>query len=148
MKKLVIIWICCLCCTGCRSASSSPIFAIRVWEAEEEFDKKAERLRQEGITRREAYLKEHRDLAAEIRQSIEEVIICAGMTKDQVRVIWGVPAVIQNHTREMWTYAGIDWWDYMGLSEDLAPRERVYVFFVNGLVTGWHDNLDEGENRR
>ncbi len=87
-------------------------------------------------------MKKHPDLTAEIRQSIEEVAICAGMTKDQVRVIWGAPTAIQKNAREMWTYTGIDWWDYMGLSEDLDPRERVYVFFVNGLVTGWHDNLE------
>ncbi|MCL5278627.1 MAG: hypothetical protein M1376_01815 [Planctomycetes bacterium] len=93
-------------------------------------------------------MREHPDLAAEIRQSIEEAIICAGMTKDEVRITWGAPTVIQKHAREMWTYTGIDWWDYMGLSEDLDPRERVYVFFVNGVVTGWHDNLDERGSRQ
>ncbi len=127
---------------GCRSDPPSPIFSIRAQAAETDFQRKAERLRQEGMTRREAYLKKHSDLAAEIRQNIEEVAICAGMTKDQVRVTWGAPAAIQKHAREMWIYTGIDWWDYMGLAEDLDPRERVYVFFVNRLVTGWHDNLE------
>jgi len=147
MKSLILASMCWLCLTGCRS-SPSPILSIRARAAEEEFKERAERHRQEGMTRRETYLKKHPALTAEIRRSIEEVAICVGMTRDQVRVTWGAPAAIQKHAREMWIYTGIDWWDYMGLSEDLAPRERVYVFFVNGLVTGWHDNLDEGENRR
>jgi hypothetical protein len=141
MKNLIILSTCWLCCTGCES--SLPLFEASVWQAEADLKKKAERLRQEGITRRDTYLKEHPDLDPEIQQSIEEVAICVAMTKDQVRITWGAPAVIQNHTREMWTYTGIDWWDYMGLSEDLEPRERVYVFFVKGLVTRWHDNLNE-----
>jgi len=143
MRNLIIVSMCGLCCAGCRSASPSPIFSIRVRQAEEDSKKRAERLRQEGITRREAYLKEQPDLDPEIRQSIEEAAICVGMTKDQVRITWGAPGVIQKHAREMWIYNGIDWWDYMGLSQDLEPRERVYVFFVNGLVTGWQDNLEE-----
>ena len=142
MKNLIMVSMCWLCCAGCRSASPSPIFSIRAREAETNFQKKAERLQQEGITRREAYLKKHPDLAPEIRQSMTEVMICAGMTRDQVRVTWGAPAAIQKNAREMWTYTGINWWDYMGLAEDLDPRERVYVFFINAVVVGWHDNLE------
>ena len=141
MKNLIIVSMWWLCLTGCRS-SPSPIFSIRARKVEGYFKKKAERLRQEDATRREAYLKKRPDLPSEIRQGIEGVAICAGMMKDQVRVAWGAPAVIQKHAREMWTYTGIDWWDYMGLTEDLDPRERAYVFFVNGRVTGWHDSLD------
>ncbi len=135
MENLITISMCWLCCTGCEP--SFPFFEASVWQAEADLKKKADRLRQEGTTRRGAYLQEHPDLAPEIQQCIEEVTLCVGMTKDEVRITWGAPTVIQNHANEMGTYKGTDWWDYMGLAVDPGPRERVYVFFVNGLVTGW-----------
>ena len=146
MKNLIILSTYWLCCTGCES--SPPLFEASVWEAETELKEKAQRLRQEGTTRRAAYVREQPDLAPEIRQSIAEVIICVGMTRDQVRITWGAPTLIEKHAHEMWVYQGVDWWDYMGLAEDLDPRERVYVFLVNGLVTGWHDNLDNWGDHR
>ncbi len=136
MRNLIVISACWLWCTGCRPASF-PFFEASVWQAEADLKNKAERLRQEGVTQREAYVREHPDLAPEIRQSIEEVLICIGMTRDEVRITWGAPALIQEHGNEMWIYRGVDWWDYMGLPEDPGPRDRVYVFLVDGLVTGW-----------
>jgi hypothetical protein len=136
MRHLISILLCCLCGTGCETPSS-PFFEARVWQAETELKEKAQRLRQEGTTRRAAYLREHADLDPEIQQSMEEIVICVGMTKEQVRIAWGTPAVMVDHASEMWTYTGADWWDYMGLAVDPGPRDRVYVFFVNGSVTGW-----------
>ena len=136
MRNLIVISLCCLWGTGCETPFS-PFFEARVWQAETEIKEKMQRLRQEGIARRAAYLQEHPDLDPEIQQSMEEIVICVGMTKEQVRITWGAPAVMVNRASEMWTYTGVDWWDYLGLAVDPGPRDRVYVFFVNGLVTGW-----------
>jgi hypothetical protein len=149
MQNAVLISICCICCTGCsildpyaqeQARKDVETQQIRAHEREEH-----ERIKQDGIARRAAYLKEHPDLAPEIRDCISKATIRVGMTGEQVKVTWGDP--YETHamgtlsgTHEQWLYKYWRWALYMGV--DLGPNESVrpmYVYLDNGIVTSWSE---------
>lgn len=115
-----------------RSAGEGWVKSSEVWTYEECAQQRKEDLRRRIAAAKEQRLREleshlsYRTAPVDIQRAIQEERIKIGMTREQAVLAWGKPqdinrTVTANHTREQWIY------------------NDVYVYFNNGILTGWQD---------
>ncbi len=93
-----------------------------------------------------AYISKHPELSVDIQQAIQDGKVIKGMTKEDVRAVWGDPKIIDSYDKEKplssYNQEGVDWWSYRGSSLSFSTKR--YVKFYQGKVIDikfsyWYD---------